>query len=103
MDPGDTDVEQPVDGIAHDLGRYAGFLGDRQIGRTCRCDQNRTVARPHFLLPEADRARNGLKARLWHDLPDRCERLLISARHEQRVPSIDDFCRNRSDLRRRLA
>ena len=40
VEAGDADVVEPIDVVAHQLGRDGGFLGDRQVGRAGRDDQD---------------------------------------------------------------
>ena len=44
MEAGDADVVQPVDVVAHDLGRDRRLLGDGYVRSSCRGDQNDTLA-----------------------------------------------------------
>ena len=44
MEAGDADVVQPVDVVAHQLGRARRFFGDRQVGRAGRGDDDRALA-----------------------------------------------------------
>ena len=52
--PATPDIEQPIDGVAHHLGRDARFFGHREIGRAGGGHQNRALARLDVLLTVRD-------------------------------------------------
>ena len=62
VDAGDADVEQPIDRVAHHLGRDARFLGDRQIGCARRRDEDRAAAGLHVALAVRDGPGDGWNA-----------------------------------------
>ncbi len=59
MDAGHTDIEQPVDRVAHHFGGDARLLGHRQIGGARRGDENRSAARLYVCLAIGNGASDG--------------------------------------------
>ena len=44
VQPGDPDVVEPIDVVAHDLGGDRRFFGDRQVGGARRGDEDRAAS-----------------------------------------------------------
>ena len=53
VESGDADVVQPLDVVAHQLGRARRLLGDRQVGGAGGGDDDRALARRDVLLAQA--------------------------------------------------
>ena len=66
MEPGDADVVEAVDVVAHELGGARGFFGDRQVRRAGRGDEDRALARRDVLLAERDDGCIGVIRRVRH-------------------------------------
>ncbi len=58
VDAGHADVVQAVDVVAHQLSRAGRLLGDRQVGRAGRDDQNAALAGGDVLLTQRDDGRS---------------------------------------------
>ena len=103
VQPGDADVVEPVDGVAHQFGGDRRLLGHRQVGRAGARHQHRAGALRDVALAKRDRPRRLVILRRRHLQPHGVDRLGGGAGDQQRVPVGHDALGNRRDLGRRLA
>ncbi len=103
MNAGHADVKQPIHRVTHDFRSDARLFRHGEIRGARGCHQNGSRARLRVLLPMGDGVRRRMKERVRHHVANGLERLVSSARHQQRMTPVDYFGGNRRDLRRRLA
>jgi len=101
VEPGDADVVQPIDVVAHHLGGDRGFFGHGYVRSSCRGDQYDTMPPGRIDTPLND---PGLivEAGLWYDLRNAFERCGVGAGDQQAVAAADNRFRNSGNLGRRL-
>ena len=97
MEPGDADVEHPLDVDAHELSRESGFLRDADVGRARGQNRRATVSLCRKLTDD-DRARIGPPVRTGRFRGDRFEGFLRRLRHEDRLPGVREPLRDLGDL-----
>jgi hypothetical protein len=98
MNAGDTDIEEPIDGVAHDFCRHTRFFGHRQIRSPCRRHEDRPTAGLNVLLAVRDGTSHRVIDSPGNFLLNPLERVFARAGHEECVPTRHDLDRNRSDL-----
>ena len=91
VEPGDADVVQPRDLVAHQFRRARRFLGDRQVGGAGRGDDDRALARGDVLLSKRDEGCIGVIRCAGHHGPHGVVAGLARARHQQRRAARDDL------------
>ena len=92
-----ADVVQPIDLVAHDLGRDGGLLGDRQVGGAGGGDDDDAPARRR-VAPPLDDPRLLVKDGVGDPGPDRRKGGRVRAGHQQAVPAGDDGGGDAGDL-----
>ena len=98
MNARDTDIEEPIDGIAHDFCRHTHFFSDGQIRSACSSHEDRPTAGLNVLLAVRDGTGKRLIDRPGDFLLDHLERVFAGSGNEQCVSTRHDLDRNRSDL-----
>ena len=100
---GDADVVEPVDRVAHHLGGDGGFLGDGQVRRAGRRDEDGAAPGGHLVHAAGDGAGHLVILGGGHHGAHRVVRRLVGAGDEQRVATGDDAIGDGGDLIGRLA